>query len=310
MLPILLDPAKFKDALLTAKGEQRAHVGLKRSRRCGSTPARSATSPATTATSNPRRATIAWPISRRRSPRLPRRDRARLPATRLIGFTGGEPFMNPDLSAMLEDVLSRGLHGHGADQRHEADAQDEAGAARPAAALRPRPHVARLARPLRSPRCMRPIAACEAGSRPSTGWSGSPNGLRRRSSPGAVFGRDRSEVRRARAAVRRARRGDRRPRSGDAGAVSRRWTPRVDVPEITEACWGILKNRPTSVMCASPHGREAQGRRAPGRRRLHPAALRSAFELGETLADSVGAVRLNHPHCAKFCVLGGAACSQ
>jgi hypothetical protein len=34
------------------------------------------------------------------------------------------------------------------------------------------------------------------------------------------------------------------------------------------------------------------------------------FELGETLADSVGAVPLNHPHCAKFCVLGGAACSQ
>ena len=34
------------------------------------------------------------------------------------------------------------------------------------------------------------------------------------------------------------------------------------------------------------------------------------FELGHSLADSVGAVRLNHPHCAKFCVLGGAACSR
>jgi len=29
--------------------------------------------------------------------------------TSLIGFTGGEPFMNPELTAMLEDVLSRGL---------------------------------------------------------------------------------------------------------------------------------------------------------------------------------------------------------
>ena len=29
MLPILLDPVKFQDALLTAKGEPRAHVGLK-----------------------------------------------------------------------------------------------------------------------------------------------------------------------------------------------------------------------------------------------------------------------------------------
>jgi len=34
------------------------------------------------------------------------------------------------------------------------------------------------------------------------------------------------------------------------------------------------------------------------------------FELGTSLADSAGAVHLNHPHCAKFCVLGGAACSR
>ena len=37
----------------------------------------------------------------------------RSPATgcrrKLIGFTGGEPFMNPDIIAMLDDVLSRGL---------------------------------------------------------------------------------------------------------------------------------------------------------------------------------------------------------
>jgi len=29
MLPVLLDPAKFKDARITARGEPRAHVGLK-----------------------------------------------------------------------------------------------------------------------------------------------------------------------------------------------------------------------------------------------------------------------------------------
>ena len=29
MLPVLLDPAKFKDALVTAKGEERAQVGLR-----------------------------------------------------------------------------------------------------------------------------------------------------------------------------------------------------------------------------------------------------------------------------------------
>src|SRR5215469_6850726 len=29
--------------------------------------------------------------------------------TTLVGFTGGEPFMNPELARMLEDVLSRGM---------------------------------------------------------------------------------------------------------------------------------------------------------------------------------------------------------
>lgn len=33
------------------------------------------------------------------------------------------------------------------------------------------------------------------------------------------------------------------------------------------------------------------------------------FELGRTLAESDRPVALNHPHCAKFCVLGGARCS-
>jgi hypothetical protein len=34
------------------------------------------------------------------------------------------------------------------------------------------------------------------------------------------------------------------------------------------------------------------------------------FELGTTLAEASRPVPLNHPHCAKFCVLGGAACSK
>ena len=33
-------------------------------------------------------------------------------------------------------------------------------------------------------------------------------------------------------------------------------------------------------------------------------------DLGPTLADASGEVWLNHPHCAKFCVLGGATCSR
>jgi len=34
------------------------------------------------------------------------------------------------------------------------------------------------------------------------------------------------------------------------------------------------------------------------------------FELGGTLAEASGEVALNHPHCARFCVLGGASCAR
>ena len=86
---------------------------------------------------------------------------------------------------------------------------------------------------------------------------------------------------------------------------------RVDVPEITTACWGILKKSPDSVMCAS--ARMVVKRKGAERPAVVACTLLPydpQFELGSTLAESVGAVRLNHPHCAKFCVLGGAACSQ
>ena len=31
--------------------------------------------------------------------------------------------------------------------------------------------------------------------------------------------------------------------------------------------------------------------------------------IGPTLADAARPIALNHPHCARFCVLGGASCS-
>ena len=60
--------------------------------------------------------------------------------TREIGFTGGEPFMNPHLVAMVGDALQSRLSGAAADQRHAADAaaQGQARAARAQRALRRR----------------------------------------------------------------------------------------------------------------------------------------------------------------------------
>ena len=35
----------------------------------------------------------------------------------------------------------------------------------------------------------------------------------------------------------------------------------------------------------------------------------SGFDMGATLLEASRNVQLNHPHCARFCVLGGASCS-
>jgi uncharacterized Fe-S cluster-containing radical SAM superfamily protein len=84
----------------------------------------------------------------------------------------------------------------------------------------------------------------------------------------------------------------------------------VDVPEITTACWGILHKSPNDVMCAS--SRMIVKRKGAAAPVVLPCTLLpydTQFELGPRLADARGPVKLNHPHCAKFCVLGGGSCS-
>ena len=84
----------------------------------------------------------------------------------------------------------------------------------------------------------------------------------------------------------------------------------AEVPEITTACWGILNKSPEAMMCAS-------SRMVVRRKGADEAAVLACtllpytpeFELGRTLAEAERDVALNHPHCAKFCVLGGASCS-
>ncbi len=84
----------------------------------------------------------------------------------------------------------------------------------------------------------------------------------------------------------------------------------IEVPEITTACWSILDVSPDAVMCSS--SRMVVKRRGADK----PAVLACTllpyapeFELGETLQEAERDVALNHPHCSKFCVLGGASCS-
>ena len=84
----------------------------------------------------------------------------------------------------------------------------------------------------------------------------------------------------------------------------------VNVPEITTTCWDILGKSPDDVMCASSRmiiKRKGENTTKVISCTLLPYDLQ--FELGVTLKESQKDVRLNHLHCAKFCVLGGASCS-
>ncbi|MEM7073568.1 MAG: radical SAM protein [Pseudomonadota bacterium] len=84
----------------------------------------------------------------------------------------------------------------------------------------------------------------------------------------------------------------------------------IEVPEITTACWDILGKRPDSVMCAS--SRMVVKRKGADRPSVLACTLLPydpRFDMGQSLKDAERPVALNHPHCAKFCVLGGASCS-
>ena len=83
-----------------------------------------------------------------------------------------------------------------------------------------------------------------------------------------------------------------------------------DPPEITTACWDILDIDPSTVMCAS--SRMVVKRKGASKPAVLSCTLLpydEAFELAETLQESLMPLKLKHKFCAQFCVLGGASCS-
>lgn len=84
----------------------------------------------------------------------------------------------------------------------------------------------------------------------------------------------------------------------------------ANLPEISESCWGVLNKSPQSVMCASSRMViKRRGSRHPTVAACTLIVNDAAFELGASLADAMRPIRLNHRFCAAFCVLGGASCS-
>lgn len=84
----------------------------------------------------------------------------------------------------------------------------------------------------------------------------------------------------------------------------------VEVPEITTACWGILNQDPANMMCAT--SRMVVKHKGDDHVSVQACTLLpydQRFNLGSSLKAAWRSVKLNHPHCAKFCVLGGGSCS-
>ncbi|HEX8570608.1 MAG TPA: radical SAM protein [Caulobacteraceae bacterium] len=304
-----LDPAKFRDPLLTAKGERRARVALHRLETlwfntgtlCNLTCLNCYIE------SSPRNDALVYLTAAEASAYL---DEAQALGAREIGFTGGEPFMNPEIVPMLEDALSRGFavlvltNAMRPMRRHDRALLD----------LRAR-YGSRLT--LRVSLDHHTAAVHEAERGPAT-FQKTLDGLQQLARHGfsvAVAGRrltDETEPE-ARAAFQRL--FDRLGVPVDATDPSRlvlfpEMDAGHDVPEITEACWGILHKSPSDVMCAS--SRMVVRRKGADRASVVACTLLPydpQFDLGPTLAGAQGEVALNHPHCAKFCVLGGASCS-
>ncbi len=231
--------------------------------------------------------------------------------TEEIGFTGGEPFMNPHMMPMLEAALSRGFR-----------VLVLTNAMRPMMKLTNRlvdlkeGFGQKLVLRVSLDHYTQKLHEMERG--PNT-WGSALEGLQWLSDNGFTvrvaartrWGEPEAQMRRGFAHL-FAERGLRVNATDPLELVLfPEMDERLDVPEITEACWEILGVDPGSVMCAT--SRMVVKRKGDDFPVVVPCTLLPydpRFEMGRTLRASTGTVKLTHPHCARFCVLGGGSCSS
>jgi hypothetical protein len=307
-----LDPAKFRDPVTTAKGEVRAQAARRALETLWFNTGTlcNLTCRNCYIESSPRNDRLAYLTRDEVRGYLDEIARENLP-TRLIGFTGGEPFMNPDIVAMLDDVLSRGL-----------DALVLTNAMQPMRKLRPQllalreAYGARLRIRVSLDHHSAAVHEAERGRR---SWAPTIDGmvwLARNGFAMDMAGRRFSGEPEAELRAGFARLFAELDIPIDADDPVRlmlfpEMDAQHDVPEITTACWSILHKSPDDVMCASARmvvkHKDAS---APSVLACTLVPYDRQFELGRTLAEAARPVSLNHPYCASFCVLGGAACSR
>ncbi|HBK08267.1 MAG TPA: radical SAM protein [Acetobacteraceae bacterium] len=307
-----LDIAKFRDPFITARGEARASVALRALETLWFNTGTlcNLTCRNCYIESSPRNDRLAYLTAAEVDTYLDEIARGRLPTT-LIGFTGGEPFMNPDIIAMLRSVFSRGLRA-----LVLTNAMNPLRKVRPALLALCEQYPDQLTIRVSVDHYDPAIHEQERGRRT---WAPTLDGLIwlarngfRLDVAGRRFtGATEASLRDGFAALFAA-----HDIPVDAHDPVRlvlfpEMEPERDVPEITTACWSILHKSPNDVMCAAA--------RMVVKRKDAPAPVVLActllaydprFEMGTTLAEASAPVSLNHPFCASFCVLGGASCSR
>lgn len=226
-----------------------------------------------------------------------------------LGFTGGEPFMNPDILRMLEDALTREFrvlvltNAMRPMQRFQE----------PLLALN-RQFPGRLS--LRVSLDHFQQREHEAVRGPRT-WQPAVAGLSWLSQHGfdvSVAGRKVWEL--SEADMRHGYAGLFEQIGADIDAEDNARLvlfPEMhddeNTTEISEGCWAKLGISPRQVMCSSSRMViKRKGEAAPTVVACTLIPNSKAFEMGETLDAARSTVTLNHHHCSRFCVLGGASC--
>lgn len=227
-----------------------------------------------------------------------------------IGFTGGEPFMNPDFLGMVEDSLAAGfcvlvLTNAMKPMQHKRDeflALHRRYPGRVAVRVSIDHYEPARHEEVRGARTWQPALI-------GISWL-SENGFDLSLAGRKLWSETETELRDGYARVFGAL-GVRLDMHDPARLVLfPEMDAKAEVPEISEGCWSILKMRPDSVMCASSRMVvKRKGADAPAVISCTLLPYADGFEMGATLQDAARPVSLNHRHCAKFCVLGGASCS-
>jgi sulfatase maturation enzyme AslB (radical SAM superfamily) len=238
-------------------------------------------------------------------------EEARAMGAAEIGFTGGEPFMNPDLLPMADAALDQGLR-----------VLILTNAMRPAMRPAAREGVRRLIE-RHGARFRLRVSLDHHSSekhdeeRGAGAFAIALEGLKAFAADGArlsiagrsVWGEDAAAARAGYAAL-FARQGIPIDAADpEALVLFPEMDESADTPEITTQCWSILQKNPRDLMCATSRMLIKRKGAAPSLVACTLIVDDPQFELGSTLADAARPVKLNHPHCSRFCVLGGARCS-